>query len=64
MRAVECHELGPPDVLTVVERDDPVAGDGQVVVDVRAAGVNYVDALFVAGDYQIKPSLPFVPGIV
>jgi NADPH2:quinone reductase len=39
-----------------------VAGDGQVVVDVRAAGVNYVDALFVAGDYQIKPSLPFVPG--
>ncbi len=62
MRAVVCHELGPPDVLVVEERADPVAGDGQVVVAVRAAGVNYVDALFVSGSYQIKPSLPFVPG--
>jgi NADPH2:quinone reductase len=49
-------------VLVVEERPDPVPGPGQVVVAVEAAGVNFVDALFVAGGYQIKPALPFVPG--
>jgi NADPH2:quinone reductase len=62
VRAITCNELGPPDVLVVAERDDLVAGPGQVVVEVQAAGVNYVDALFVSGSYQIKPPLPFVPG--
>ena len=62
MRAVVCHELGPPSFLRVEERPDPVAGPGHVVIDVEAAGVNYVDALFVAGQYQIKPAVPFVPG--
>jgi len=62
VRAVVCQELGPPDRLVVEERPDPVAGPGQVVIDVEAAGVNFVDGLFVAGRYQIKPPLPFVPG--
>ena len=62
MRAVVCTELGPPELLRSTEHDAPVATPGRVVVDVRAAGVNYVDALFVAGQYQIKPPLPFVPG--
>jgi NADPH:quinone reductase len=62
MRAVVCRELGPPSNLVVEERDPLTAGPGQVVVDVEAAGVNYVDALFVQGRYQIKPPLPFVPG--
>lgn len=62
MRAVVCNELGPPSTLRVEERPDPTPGDGQVVVAVEAAGVNYVDGLFVAGEYQIKPPLPFVPG--
>lgn len=44
------------------ERDDPVPGPGQVLIAVEAAGVNFVDALFIAGQYQIKPPLPFVPG--
>ncbi len=44
------------------ERPDPEPRPGQVVVDTEAAGVNYVDALFVAGRYQIKPPVPFVPG--
>jgi NADPH2:quinone reductase len=59
MRAVVCEELG-----SVVVRDiKPVeAGPGQVVITVEAAGVNYVDGLFVQGKYQIKPPLPFVPG--
>lgn len=62
MRAVVCTELGPPSGLVVEERPHPVAGPGQVVVRVDAAGVNFVDALFIAGQYQIKPPLPFVPG--
>jgi NADPH2:quinone reductase len=62
MRAVECSEIGPFDGLRIVERPDPEPGPGTVVVDVEAAGVNYVDALFVQGRYQIKPPVPFVPG--
>jgi NADPH2:quinone reductase len=48
--------------LRVEERPDPESRPGQVVVAVEAAGVNYVDALFVGGQYQIKPPVPFVPG--
>ncbi|HTU37609.1 MAG TPA: NADPH:quinone oxidoreductase family protein [Acidimicrobiales bacterium] len=62
MRAVVCNELGPPSLLRVEERPDPEPGRGQVAVEVEAAGVNYVDALFVGGQYQIKPPVPFVPG--
>jgi NADPH2:quinone reductase len=62
VRAVVCHQLGPVEDLTIEERDELEAGPGRVVVDVRAAGVNYVDALFVQGDYQIKPATPFTPG--
>ena len=62
VRAVVCNELGPPSVLRVEERPDPEPGPGQVAVAVEAAGVNFVDGLFVAGQYQIKPSIPFVPG--
>lgn len=62
MRRIVCPELGPPDVLVVEDGPSLEAGPGRVVVDVAAAGVNYVDALFVAGQYQIKPPLPFVPG--
>ncbi len=62
MRAVVCSEFAPIDQLRVEERPDPVPGPGKVVVAVRAAGVNFVDGLFVQGKYQIKPPLPFTPG--
>ena len=62
MRAAVCNELGPPSVLKVEDRPDPEPGPGEVAVEVEAAGVNFVDGLFVAGHYQIKPKLPFVPG--
>lgn len=62
MRAAVCNELGPPSVLRIEEQPDPEPGPGQVVVAVEAAGVNFVDGLFIAGQYQIKPPLPFVPG--
>ncbi len=62
MRAVVCRKLGPLETLVLEEQDPPVAGEGQVVVDVRAAGVNFVDGLICQGRYQIKPPVPFVPG--
>lgn len=62
MRAVVCKEFAPIDQLVLEERPDPEPGPGQVAVAVRAAGVNYVDGLFVQGRYQIKPPLPFTPG--
>jgi NADPH2:quinone reductase len=62
MRAVICRELGPPSLLRVEEAPDPVPGPGQVCVAVEAAGVNFVDGLFIGGQYQIKPALPFTPG--
>jgi NADPH2:quinone reductase len=62
MRRVVCREIGPPERLEVEEVDAPEPRAGQVVVAVRAAGVNFVDALLVAGKYQIKMSAPFTPG--
>jgi len=62
MRCVVCPEWGPPEVLVVDERDPLRADDGRVVVDVGAAGANYVDGLIVAGQYQIKIPAPFTPG--
>jgi NADPH2:quinone reductase len=57
-----CKEFGPPRSLVVESVDDPVAGAGQVVVDVRAAGVNFPDVLIIQNLYQLKPALPFSPG--
>jgi NADPH2:quinone reductase len=62
MRVVVCRELGPPESLSIEEREDPEPGPRQLLVDVHAAGVNFVDGLFIAGQYQIKPPLPFTPG--
>ncbi|MEO6318785.1 MAG: NADPH:quinone oxidoreductase family protein [Acidimicrobiales bacterium] len=62
MRAVVCREFAPLDRLVVEEAPDLEPGPGKVVVAVRAAGVNFVDGLFVQGRYQIKPPLPFTPG--
>jgi NADPH2:quinone reductase len=62
MKAVVCKNWGPPDSLAVEERPDLVAGPGQVVIDVKAAGVNFPDVLTVQGKYQVKPELPFTPG--
>ncbi|MGH9273896.1 MAG: alcohol dehydrogenase catalytic domain-containing protein, partial [Acidimicrobiales bacterium] len=62
MRAVVCSEFAPIDQLRIEDRPNPEPGAGKVVVAVRAAGVNYVDGLFVQGKYQIKPPLPFTPG--
>lgn len=62
MRAVVCSELGPPEMLTVQEIPDPVAEPGTVVIDVKAAGLNFPDTLTIQGKYQFKPEMPFVVG--
>ncbi|MFJ4365624.1 NADPH:quinone oxidoreductase family protein [Streptomyces chartreusis] len=63
MKALICRELGSLDGLTVGEIAEPVPAAGQVLVEVTAAVVNYVDALMVLGRYQITPPTPFTPGI-
>jgi NADPH2:quinone reductase len=63
VRAARCLRYGPPATSVVVEElPDPVPGEGEVVVRVGAAGVNYPDALIVANRYQVPASLPFIPG--
>lgn len=62
MKALLCRTLGAPDTLRYEDVDDPVPGPGEVLVEVHASGVNFPDGLIVAGNYQTKPTLPFVPG--
>lgn len=62
MRALVCKQLGSLDALSIEDVPEPVADPGQVVIDVTAAGVNFVDALTAQGRYQIKPVPPYVPG--
>jgi NADPH:quinone reductase len=62
MRVVSCTSFGPLADLTIDERPPAPCGPRDVRIAVTAAGVNFVDALFVQGLYQIKPPLPFVPG--
>lgn len=62
MRAIVVDQWTEPEALRVSEAPEPEAGPGQLVVDVRAAGVNFSDTLIVRGKYQQKPPFPFVPG--
>ncbi|HNQ56908.1 MAG: NADPH:quinone oxidoreductase family protein [Burkholderiales bacterium] len=62
MKALLCAEYGPLEKLAVEDMPSPTAGPGQVVVDVKAAALNFPDALMVQGLYQVKPPLPFSPG--
>jgi NADPH2:quinone reductase len=62
MKAVLCKELGPPEKLVVEEVPALKPSKGQVVVSVKAAGVNFPDTLIIQGKYQFKPEPPFSPG--
>lgn len=62
MRAVRCHELTGPKSLRVDEVPPPTAGSHEVLVEVKAAGVNFPDVLLSYGKYQFKPEPPFSPG--
>lgn len=63
VRALVCSQYGSLEGLSVSEQETPEPGDRDVIVRVAAAGLNYPDALIVQGKYQVKPPLPFVPGM-
>jgi NADPH2:quinone reductase len=64
MRAWRVHELGDPSqVLSLDDVDRPTPGEGQVLVKVRAAALNFPDVLMAMGTYQEKPPLPYTPGV-
>lgn len=62
MKAVVCKEFGPPEKLVVETLDDPVPGEGEVVVDVRASALTFPDTLIIEDKYQFKATPPFVLG--
>src|SRR6187402_3510886 len=62
MKAVLSKAVGGPETLVLEELPDPVPGPGQVVLAVKACGVNYPDVLIIEDRYQFKPPRPFAPG--
>src|SRR6202790_948976 len=62
-KAVVCRELGPPERLRLETFAARPLQPGEVRVAVHAAGINFPDILMAAGEYQLKPDLPFTPGV-
>jgi len=62
VKAVICKEFGPIENLVIEDVADPVPGRGEVVIDIKSAGINFPDGLMVRGEYQMKPPRPFTPG--
>jgi NADPH:quinone reductase len=63
MKAWVVTELGDADQMIWTEMEEPKPGPDQVAIEVAASGPNFLDALMIAGCYQVKPPLPFVPGV-
>ncbi|MBL6853158.1 MAG: NADPH:quinone oxidoreductase family protein [Alphaproteobacteria bacterium] len=62
MKALLCTHYGPPEEMELHDVPSPAPGKNQVLVDVKACGVNFPDVLMLADKYQFKPALPFPPG--
>jgi NADPH2:quinone reductase len=63
VKAVFCEKFGGPELLVVRDVDPPgPPAEGQLRVELRARGVSFSDVLMIAGEYHVKPTLPFVPG--
>jgi NADPH2:quinone reductase len=62
VKAIQIEDFGGPEVMKVVELPDPEPGDGQVVVDVARAGINWADTHATRNDYLAEQSLPLIPG--
>jgi len=62
MKALVCKAYGPIDDLRVEDVPTPVPGPGEVLIEVKLAGLSFPEALTVQGKYQVKPPLPFIPG--
>ena len=64
MQAWQVHQNGEPaEAMRLLEVDRPTPGDGHVLLKVRAANINFPDALMCRGQYQVRPPLPFTPGV-
>ena len=62
MQAVMCKAFGPPESLVLEDIAAPIAGPGEILVDVAFVGLNFFDTLIIENKYQAKPPLPFSPG--
>lgn len=62
MKAIRCKAYGPPSSLVLEELESLQPGAKEVVVSVKACGINFPDTLIIQGLYQFKPELPFTPG--
>lgn len=62
MKALLCQSHGLPDTLVLADQPTPIPGPSDVVIQVRACGVNFPDVLIIQNKYQMKPDLPFAPG--
>ena len=62
MKALICPSLGPAENLLVTEVEAPVAGEGEALVEIAYAGLNFFDTLIIEGKYQVRPKPPFSPG--
>ena len=62
MKAIFCKSYGPPKNLVLEEVDDLKPGEGEALVEVYAAALNFPDTLQIAGKYQYQPPFPFIPG--
>jgi NADPH:quinone reductase len=62
VKAVQIKEFGGPERLEYVELDDPIAGEGEVVVEIARAGINFADTHATRNDYLAEQSLPLIPG--
>jgi NADPH2:quinone reductase len=62
MRAVLCHSFDGIEALSIGEAAEPRPGEGEVLIEVHAASVSYMDYLMICGGYQLRPPLPYVPG--
>jgi NADPH2:quinone reductase len=62
MRAVLCRAFKGADALEVGEAEEPHPTDDEILIDVRAASVSYMDKLITEGGYQLRPELPYSPG--
>src|SRR5271157_2920284 len=61
MKALICPSLGPPENLKVVDVEPPTAGQGEAVIEIAYAALNFFDTLIIEGKYQLKPAPPFSP---
>ena len=62
MKAIRAHSFGGPETLQLDEIEDPRPGPGELVIEMRAAGLNPADTYMLTGQYAIVPPLPFIPG--